>query len=386
MNKRGSIVFYMPNLAGGGIERVTLLLASGFILAGYAVTFLLQSADGELIDKVPANVKVVNLNVSRTLQALVPLIRFLRLETPDVFVTSYGHNNIVALWAKLLSRSSVPVVVTQHNALSAESVKGKGLQFSRVLPCLYRLFLRFADAVVAVSTGIADEMAAITRLDRRKIDVIYNPVIPPTFDQDVAEACDHPWFKEGAPPVILGVGRFVELKGFSILIAAFAKVARKREARLVLLGDGHLREQLEAQAKTLGLEGRIDFPGFRPNPLPYMRRAAVLALTSTHEGFGNVLVEAMACGTPVVSTDCQYGPPEILGNGRYGKLVPVGDSAALAAAILSTLDHPCDPQVLRARGFEFTVQKSVDSYLGLFSRLTQPHSQEPCRGPGRARI
>ncbi len=371
MNRPRSIVFYMPNLAGGGIERVTLLMAPGFVQAGYRVTFLVQKAEGELIGAIPPGVQLISLDANRTIRALVPLVRFLRREKPDILVTSYGHNNIVALWAKILARSGTAVVVTQHNALSAETVKGKGLKFSRVLPVLYRGFLRFADAVVAVSRGIAEEMSVLAKVSRDRIAVIYNPVISNTFDADKMANCAHPWFKEGEPPVILGVGRFVELKGFSTLIDAFAKLLKTRDARLVFLGEGHLRARLEAQVNTLGLKDKVDLPGFVANPLPFMSRAAVLAMSSTNEGFGNVLVEAMTCGTPVVSTNCLYGPPEILDQGRYGKLVPVGDSDSLAKAILSTLDAPLDRHVLEARGREFSVEKAVRDYTVLFESLNR---------------
>jgi glycosyltransferase involved in cell wall biosynthesis len=359
----------LPNLAGGGIERVTLLMAPGFIQAGYDVTLLLHTADGALIGSVPPGVKIVVLNVRRTILALVPLARFLRGQRPDILFSSFGHNNIVALWAALVSRTRIPVIISQHNALSAETVEGKGLEFSTLLPRLYHYFLRYAGGIVAVSRGVADDVARVARVPREWVSVINNPVVSQTFERDQNAACGHPWFAEGSPPVVIGVGRFVELKDFPTLIAAFAKVVKKKTARLVLLGDGVLRDSLKASAEELGLKDCVDFPGFQANPLPFMRRAALLAMTSSHEGFGNVLVEALACGTPVVSTNCDYGPSEILDNGKYGKLVPVGDSDALAEAMLSTLDNPPDAGTLRARGYEFTVEKAVSQYLALFDKV-----------------
>ncbi|MDD4616422.1 MAG: glycosyltransferase [Alphaproteobacteria bacterium] len=369
MIKTRSIVFYMPNLAGGGIERVTLLMAPYFLEQGYRVTFLVQTADGDLIENVPLGVRFISLEVSRTLRALFPLVRFLRREKPDIFVTSYGHNNVVALLAKLLAFAGTPVVVTQHNALSAETVNSGGAEFSKALPFLYKLFLRFADGIVAVSSGVADEMATLAKVRRNRISVIFNPVIPATFDADIQAPCGHPWFEAGAPPVIVGVGRLVEVKDFSTLLAAFAKLVKKKDARLILLGEGPLRETLEAQAQILGIKNKVGLIGFVPNPLPFITRAVALALSSTHEGFGNVLVEAMACGTPVVSTDCPYGPREILDKGRYGKLVPVGDSDAMAKALLATIDAPRDTEALKIRGREFTVERAVRGYTALFERI-----------------
>jgi len=359
----------MPNLASGGIERITLLMAPEFIKAGYNVTLLLQTADGGLIDSVPEGVTVISMNLRRTILSLVPLIRYLRKEKPDILFSSYGHNHIVAIWATFLARTKTKLIISQHNAPSAEIVKGRGLKFSILLPVLYSLFLRFAHGLVAVSQGVADDIAHIAGIPREKIVVIYNPVIAQTFEEESAAPCPHPWFKEGGVPVVLGVGRLVELKDFSTLIFAFAKVIKKRPAKLVLLGEGYLLPALKAQAEALGLKDTVDFPGFAPNPYPFMKRAALLALSSLSEGFGNVLIEAMACGTPVVSTNCKFGPPEILAQGKYGKLVPVGDSDALAEAILSTLEIPLPADVLRARGMEFTVDKAVKEYLKLFERV-----------------
>lgn len=345
-------------------------MAATLVREKYKVTFLLQTADGALMDKVPSGVRVTAFNVQRTRYAFLPLVRFLQTEKPDLFFSSFGHNSIIALLAAAVSRTRTPVIVTQHNALSLETVKGKGLRYSKLLPVLYRLFLPFADAVVAVSQGVADDMARVAHLPREKIEVIYNPVVSERFQRDMNEPCGHLWFQEGNPPVILGVGRLVELKDFRTLIDAFAKVRKTKNARLVLLGEGPLRNDLIAQAESLGLKDFVDLPGFYPNPLPFMRQASVLALTSFHEGFGNVLVEAMACGTPVVSTDCAYGPSEILADGKYGKLVPVGNAFALADALLSTLDAPMDATVLRSRGRSFSVKASMDEYLSLFDKVS----------------
>jgi glycosyltransferase involved in cell wall biosynthesis len=369
VNKRRSIVLYLPNLAGGGVERILLLMAPGFIRAGYDVTFLLHSADGELIENVPSGVRVVSLNKHRTILALIPLIRYLRKERPAILFSCLGHNNIVAIWAGLLSRTGIPVIIGQHNALSAETVKGKGLKFSKLLPILYHFFLRYAAGVVAVSQGVADDIAKVASVSREWITLIYNPIVEQTFDQKLNEPCLHPWLKEGGGPVLVGVGRFVEQKDFATLLAAFSQVVKKKDVRLILVGYGPLSDALKAQTCALGLESRVDFPGYQANPLPFMRRAALFVMSSSNEGFGNVLVEAMACGTPVVSTDCNYGPSEILENGRYGKLVPVGDSDALAEAILSTFNTPPDIDAIRARGREFTVEKAVNQYVALFDKV-----------------
>jgi len=215
---------------------------------------------------------------------------------------------------------------------------------------------------VAVSRGVADDLARLTGLPREKIQVIYNPVVTPELFVKAEEPLGHPWFAAGEPPVILGVGRLHEAKDFQTLIRAFALVRKKRVARLVILGEGEERPKLEALVRELGLEEEVALPGFVDNPFKYMKRAGVFVLSSQWEGFGNVLVEAMACGTPVVSTACPSGPEEILENGRWGRLVSVGDVDALAEAIILTLDDKNHPDVAR-RALDFGVQRAIDEYI-----------------------
>jgi glycosyltransferase involved in cell wall biosynthesis len=231
------------------------------------------------------------------------------------------------------------------------------------------LFLGRAHAVVAVSEGVADDLAVRATLLRRRISVIYNPVVFPGFYDRMLEPVNHPWLAADAPPFLLAVGRLVEQKDFATLIAAFAIVVRSKNLRLIILGEGPLHDDLMARAESHGVADRVSFAGFQANPLPFMRKAAVLVMSSAYEGFGNVLVEALACGTPVVSTDCPYGPKEILESGRFGRLVPVGDKEAMAEAIIATLEHPLPKEILQARGHEFTVERSADDYLKLFETL-----------------
>ena len=176
------------------------------------------------------------------------------------------------------------------------------------------------------------------------------------------EPLDHPWLKPGAPPVILGTGRLVTPKDFSTLLRAFARVRVQRKARLVILGEGNRREELESLAQQLGVSADVALPGFVANPYPFMERAAVFVLSSAWEGFGNVIVEALACGCPVVSTDCPGGPSEILDDGAYGPLVPVGDDAAMAEAILAVLESSRDSGRLQARAAVFSEERAIDNY------------------------
>src|SRR4051794_39910981 len=233
-----------------------------------------------------------------------------------------------------------------------------------------------ADAVVAVSDGVADALARVTGLPRGRIRTVHNPVVGPELEALSREPVAHPWLAPGEPPVVLSAARLTEQKDLPTLLRAFARLRAGRTARLLILGDLPTPERTAARigelrglAERLGVGADVDLPGYVANPYAYMARARLFVLSSAWEGFGNVLVEAMACGCPVVSTDCPSGPAEILDGGRYGPLVPVGDDAALAAAMGRVLAASPDPATLRARAAEFTVERATDDYLnGLFGQ------------------
>ncbi len=361
-----SVALYLPDLSGGGLERLQLDLAPFFLAAGLDVTLVLVRRSGPLVEEVPPGVKLVSLSAGRQLAALLPLARYLKSATPSILITHTEHSAIIAIWARALVRSKARIIVCQHNTLSAQSRRAKW-QF-RILPALFRMFLGFADRVVAVSTGVADDLVQLNSVPRSKVTVIYNGVIGQDFERKCAAPVSHPWFGFGVP-VIVAAGRMVEQKDFATLITAFATVARNRDVRLVLLGDGPLRTSLSELAKSLDVADRIDMPGFRPNPLPYLRAAAVVVLSSRYEGFGMVLAEALACGTAAVSTACPHGPAEILDHGRIGRLAPPGDPAALAHAIMATLDNPPARELLLERGRAFTTNACADKYLDVFLDL-----------------
>jgi glycosyltransferase involved in cell wall biosynthesis len=225
------------------------------------------------------------------------------------------------------------------------------------------------DAVVAVSNGVADDINRRTGFPRKRINTVYNPSVTPHLVGKSKEKLNHPWFAPGQPPVILGAGRLGRAKDFPNLIQAFAKVRQQRPVRLMILGEAKhprktskRRTQLTALAESLGVSEDLALPGFAQNPYKYMANAGVFVLSSLYEGLPNVLIEALACGCPVVSTDCPSGPLEILDNGKYGALVPMADATALADAIVSVLKRPPSAELLRERANLFTVDKSVDRY------------------------
>jgi glycosyltransferase involved in cell wall biosynthesis len=359
----GPIAFYLPSLRGGGAERVIINLAQGITERGLPVDLVLAAAEGAFLDDLPPSVRVVDLRAGRVLPSLGPLIGYLRRERPRALVSSLTHANVIALVAARLARRATPVIATVHNTMS-ESTLQQGARLRGMWLALIRTFYPWASSVVAVSRGAADDLARTTGLRRDEIEVIYNPVITTSLLSLARQPPDHPWLASGQPPVILGVGRLTRQKDFPTLIRAFSEVRRRRPARLIILGEGEERPALEALAAELGVVSEVALLGFRTNAATYMAASALFVLSSVWEGLPTVLIEALAAGTRIVSTDCPSGPREILQDGRLGILVPVGDAAALAGAIINALDGPADLVPMAALA-PFTRDAAVDQYLRL---------------------
>ena len=302
-----SIALFLPSLRGGGAERVMINLARGFSEQGLKVDLILAKAEGPYLSQVPPEVRVIDLHSDRVLRSLPELVRYLRRERPKAILSALDHANVVTIWARKLSRVPCRVVVSVHSTLSRAIAHDADLR-RRLMPNLIGIFYPWADEIVVVSGGVADDLTKTTGLQRERIQVIYNPVVTPDVFEKARESLGHPWFAPGEPPVILSVGRLTKAKDYPTLIRAFARVRREHPARLMILGEGEERPKLEALIRELDLEEDVSLPGFVDNPYAYMARSAVFVLSSAWEGFGNVLVEAMAVGTPVVSTDCPSGP------------------------------------------------------------------------------
>ncbi|MGK2908827.1 MAG: glycosyltransferase [Sphingobium sp.] len=359
-----TLALYMTEFASGGVQRMNLNLAPRFMAAGFDVTFVVHEAKGALVDSVPPGVKVHSLDAPRARNAVRPLAAYLKAARPDIIVSSLGQPNLIALLANRIAGKPSKVIVSQRNHLTRQAREMPDWQY-KVLPFLYRQFLHHADGIIAVSEGLADDLVVITGLPRERMTVIYNPAVPDDIDARAAEPVEHPWFTAKLP-VVIAIGRMVAVKDYATMISA---VARVPEAHLMILGEGPQLGELEAQVAQLGIAHRVAFLGFRDNPFAYLARASTFVLSSRHEGFGNVIAEALACGTPVVTTDCESGPAEIVDQGRYGRLVPVGDVAALAAALQDSLTETHDKAMLKARGQSFSVDRAADAYLSLFRKL-----------------
>jgi glycosyltransferase involved in cell wall biosynthesis len=351
------VTVFLPSLTGGGAERVMVNLAAGLFERGFATDFVLADATGPYLPFVPPGVRLINLNVSRVLHAVRPLASYLRRERPAALLVALDHANLVAMAAGRLARSDTRIVISVHATLD----QGRTM-LERAIPCLLSRWHRWAHEIVAVSEGVADDLAAKTAIPRDRITVIYNPAISPTLAEAASERPPHPWFDDRGAPIVLGVGRLVPHKRFSLLIDAFAIVRGHLDVRLVILGEGPEQLALEDQVRRRGLQGLVALAGFVPNPYSCIARAAVLAFTSSgFEGLPTVLIESLALGTPVVSTDCDYGPREILRGGALGLLVPVDDASALAEAIAATVRRP--PPVVPAEALDpFRLETALTHY------------------------
>lgn len=332
------VALYMQSFAGGGAERVMINLAQGLAARGLRVDMVVSRTDGPYLSLLSPNVRLIDLNCRRSLHSIPGLIRYLRQEKPQALLSAMGPSNLIALWAKTAARYPGRVVISVHINISMH-YRHSGRLSNRLFLKLFQIFYPLADAVVAVSQDAANDLTDSVGLSPSKIRMIYNPVISPALLEQAGQAIAHPWFAPGQPPVILAAGRLSEQKDFLTLIRAFAKIREQCQARLVILGEGPDRSLLEAAILEHGLTERVEMPGFTANPYAYMKQAAVYVLSSRWEGLPTVLIEAMACGTPVISTDCPSGPREILQAGLLGVLVPVGDSDAMASAILQTLEE-----------------------------------------------
>jgi glycosyltransferase involved in cell wall biosynthesis len=349
----------MPSLDGGGAERVILNIAAGFAKRGVPTDLVLTRAQGEYLNQVPGDVNVVDLRANRVLRSMLPLAAYLRRRRPHALLAALDHANLVAMAASRLAGARTRTVISVHCTFP-KSVQQPADVREAAIPWLLGRMHRWADAIVAVSEGVAADLSATTGIPGERIEVIYNPVITPDLLSAASAAPAHGWFVDSSP-VVLGIGRLVPQKNFLLLLEAFRAVRRERMVKLVILGEGPERPALESYIERHGLSECVALPGFLANPYPCMSRAAVTALSSNFEGLPTVLVESLALGTPVVSTDCESGPREILRNGMLGDLVPVNDAAALARAIARALDRPRSIAPVEALG-PFMLETVLDRF------------------------
>lgn len=374
------IALFLPTLYSGGAERVQLNLADYFVGRGLRVDLVVCKHFGSLKDQVPRGVRLISLESRRVVFSVPAYLRYLQIARPPAVLSSVENANIVSCVGKLLSSSRHQLVVRLDNSLLEQGSLPNQLHRWFMLAAVASTF-HAADAFVAVSSGLKRQLSRLPGLRQKPIHLIYNPIIHKGFDAQLASKPALPSTIGPGEPLVLAVGRLHRQKGYASLLRAFALVVRRKPAHLVILGEGGDRDKLQDLANSLGISDRVHFLGYAPNPLAYMRRADVFVLSSIAEGFGNVIVEALASGTPVISTDCPHGPNEILAGGRYGTLVRVGDDAQMGQAIIEKISSPKQPmpEDLDEHLKRFTIETIGERYLeclGLDSRLPQTASPQ----------
>jgi glycosyltransferase involved in cell wall biosynthesis len=363
--------FFLGDLGGGGAERSMLNLAVAFRKRGYEVDMFLLRAKGPYRDKVPQGIRLIEVGVHRfkltLVHSIVKLARYMSLNRPDAVISALTSANLQVILAKLLTRAETRCIISVR---SRPDQKPRSVG-SRIRLQMLALLSHRADRIVAISDGVAGYLRATWPCPRDKVVRIYNPV----YDEEVVAKslmrADEDFLDNKTIPVVVAVGRLHRVKNHAMLLNAIKLVHRSRPVRLIVLGEGDMRRELQTLTESLGLAPYVKFLGFKENPYAYLSRADVFAHSSNFEAFANVLVEALTCGCPVVSTDCPSGPSEILENGKWGKLVPVGDARAMADAILETLDNPPPREALVERAKCFSVERAADEYERVVHRQPQ---------------
>ena len=359
------LALFCDDLEGGGVQRMTINLANHFVKEGFEIDLLLSRSKGPFKRLLDPSVNIVDLGYSRVLLSIPAVILYLRRRKPEGMLCAITNVNIVGILAGLLSRTRTRIVISERNHLSTASTNAPGWRKRVLLPLLARLFYAKADAIVGISEGVTDDLEKNFGLPPSLLTTIYNPVVTPGMADLLRADANHQWLIEKQQPVLVTSGRLVPQKDYPTLLRAFRLLRQHRTCRLLVLGEGEDRTELELLADSLGIRDDVNFLGFVSNPLAYIIKCDLFVLASAWEGFGNVLVEALYCGLSIVATDCSSGPSEILQHGCYGVLTPVGDDKALAAAMDAQLDNPSSQAKQKERSLDFSVEIISKQYLRL---------------------
>jgi len=359
------IVLFIPSLRCGGAEKVFINLAEGLQQYNVKPIFFIADASGPFLKNIENKFSIINCNVKHVYQALPYLCSFIKRYNIPYLLSAMDHTNIISILAQKLVFANTKIFITIHSSLS-QRLNNQSTNKERLLFKLTPFFYKYANGIIAVSHGVAMDLVRHTKMPRNKISVIYNPVISTDIYKLSNESTQHPWLKDKEKiPIAIGLGRLVPEKNFSSLIKAIYRVNKVVKCRLILLGDGEERENLIALIDRMGLNDLVSLPGYVSNPYAYIRRASVFVLSSIREGLPTALIEALALGVPVVSTNCPNGPAEILANGRYGILVPVDDIEKMSASIIEILTKRMNFFIPKDWIEQFTIDKVTQSYLKL---------------------
>jgi len=352
----------MATSGHSGVDRIMKNLLPEIAARGVYIDLLHINSHGPYIDVEHPNINVIELGSSHVYSSFIPLCRYLSGKNPDVLLSAKDKVNRVALWAKWYTKTSAKVVLRLGSPVS-KNLENRSV-FRRWMYYLsMRYWYKWASNIIVPSRGVATDLSEFSGLPLSSISVVPNPVISRNLQSLAAESIESSAMFSAKTPIILGIGELCERKNFRMLIDAFSIVRKNRPCKLVILGKGRQQSMLQKHIQSLELQDDVFLLGFRKNPYPYIRRSSVFALSSKFEGFGNVLVEALAMGVPAVSTDCPSGPDEIFQNGKYGSLVDVNDTAGLAQAIEDTLDDPMEAEFLKQAAEPYYVKNSANKYL-----------------------
>lgn len=369
------VAFFLPSLEGGGAEKNVINFVKYLDKKKYRVSLILAEKKGVFLNELPKDIIVKDLGGAFIFNVFIKLIGYFKEESPDIFISTFDRFNLVNLSAKFFSGKRFNFVIMEQTTpsnlfITAHTVWRK-ITVYLFLPFLLKFFYPKARAIVCVSNGVKDDLLNIIG-SYKNVRVIYNPILEKRIYDLAQENVDHPWFSEGDLPVVATVGRLVKAKNYQVLLRAFSLILKEKDVRLMIIGEGQERDNLINLAKKLGISKNVCFLGFQKNPYKYLAKSAVFVVSSLREGFSNSLIEAMACGLPVVATECP-GPMEIIGNKKNGILVPVGNPKLLAAATLKILNNPILSKSLsesgKTRAQFFTIEKSIKEYQNFFEEL-----------------
>lgn len=367
MRTKPKLAFFIPTLEVGGAERVMVNLLRGLHDHGLEVSLdllITVKTPSPFFEELPSSVRIIDFTKKRVSRSMLRLIGYLRREKPDALIASMNHTNVIAAAAHALARAGnqTRLVLVEQTMLSP-MLHLKLTRFPRLMHLLSTLTYPLADHVVGCSEAVARDLEQTLGLPEQKVRAIYNPVLARNFAETSRERAPHPWLDASDVPVFVGVGRLAPEKDFSMLLEAFALVRRERPARLIIIGQGPLKETLAAEASALGIAVDVEITGYLKNPYALIRKADVFVSSSRVEGLPNTLIEALACGCRVVATECNASIPEILGGRAFARVVPVGNALALATAMTAVLEEPTRPTPETVA--PFTVEFATLRYLNL---------------------
>lgn len=365
MKKQNEITIVLENLAGGGAERCLVNLMNYLAEKGWIINLILVKQEGAFLKQLSNRVRIHDLRARNLYFSIFPLIRYLKKNTPAVVLSSLDVMNLITLLAVRLARVDTKTIIQVVNFVS----KQKRSPIKKMLEKILLTYLYpWANQIVILSKDAAIDLANYAHIPHEKIRTIYSPVITMEIKKKAKENPPHPWFQDPTIPIILAIGRLNAQKNFSRLLRVFRKIIDETEARLIILGEGEERELLNTEIRSLGLTADVDMPGFVDNPYAFLTNTSVFALSSDYEGLAGVLIEALACGAPIVSVDCESGPREVLNNGKYGFIVPMKNEELFAKQIIETIKGN-KKQVPEAWLDQFTVEYSAQEYIRLFENI-----------------